>query len=441
MKIAEAGPLVAPLIKNPKVATRETSTLALGMLGWEKGVPILKNLIENRRMERGMRVFAALALGISNVQSAGPLLVEVMERDRGKKGEDVEVQCAACLALGIMKYQDGLPNIIRLIRTPQCHQQLRATAVTALAKYGRQTVMTDEGEISVTSVIGNLLRSDPSVDVRRSAILALGGVWYRGVAQSLLQVHKRDADGWVRALSLLVLAENAKDPVEKKMAQGLFRRLLEESRDRGLRDVAMLAAGISGDKTALPLIRPIFKKEKYAPSWSASVLSLGFLKDEESIPHLLQVLSTGASAYKKAYVCMAIALMEKGDKRISDALKGILVGKTHPHLRAMASMALARIGDRTAVPMLLDLLPRAKNPYFCKMTAMSIGYFRDLGAFTGLKEFFESKKADNETRSGILVAVGCMGDRSEIPILRKISLHYNFLLPFQKIYEVFYDIM
>jgi len=441
MGISTSGSRVISLLRAPKLTTREMAAVSLGMMGYAEGIPVLTSLLKNARGEQSVRVCAALALGLSNVQVAGPDLVEVMEREGGKKGEDLEVRCAACLALGIMRFQDALQGLVRLARSPRADPILRSVAVSSIAKYRIPTVMAEEGEISVAPLFTNLLRSDPSRDVRRSAVLSLGAVWYRGLAQSLLQIHKTDDDGWVRCLSLIVMAENAKDPTEQKLVRGLFRRIIEETKDRSLRDCALLAAGISGDEKAIPLVRKIFAKEKYGPSWSASALAVGFLKDEESIPKLLQVLSSDPSTYKKAYACMSFALMEKGDEAVSKALRGILVGKINPYLRAMASLALARIGDRGAVPMLVDLLPKAKHPLFRKMTAMSLGFFRDFGAFAGLKAFFESKSTDNETRSGILVAVGCMGDDRKVPILRKASEHYNFLLPFMKIHEVLFQIM
>ncbi|MHC5037808.1 MAG: HEAT repeat domain-containing protein [Planctomycetota bacterium] len=442
MKEKTAGPHVLSFLRMRNPTVRESAALGLGMMEYGKAVPVLMKVLENPKGDKSLRVCAALALGMAKAESAGPLLLEILNRKTGKRGgENLEVQCAACYALGVLRHADGWAPLVRIIRSADSDENLRATAVSALPKFGKTTLLTTQGEISIPQMFMNLLRTDSSAMVRRSAVLALGGVWVRGLGQSLALFHRQDPDLWVRCLSLLVLAEHAGKTGEEGMARKIFRGLIEKPRDRSLRDVAMISAGLSQDEEALPLLRAILKEEDYGSSWAAAAMGLAFLKDEESLPEILKGLHGTGNPYKKAYACMAIALLGKGNEQASVLLKGILAGKTHPHLRATASMALARIGDDSAVAMLLDMLPKVSEPSFRKMTAISLRYFRNLNALPVLKSCFEGKKTDKETKAMILVAVGCLGDEREVPILREISSGYNFLLPFPKLYEILIAIM
>jgi HEAT repeat protein len=200
--------------------------------------------------------------------------------------------------------------------------------------------------------------------------------------------------------------------------------------DRNLVNFAAVAAGLSGDDGAIPLLRSLFRRDRKEDTRAAAAVGLGFLADEDSIPAFLEVLSGSASHFLKSFCCVGIALMEKGDDRVSKVLRGLVTNPKNANtLRSTASIALAKIGDFGAVHLLCGLLDKGDTA-FRKLMVVSVGYFRDLGTFPPLRKLFKSSKADYETKALIMVALGYIVERDTPPVLKALFENYNYLLMF-----------
>jgi HEAT repeat protein len=421
------------LLKSKHDVVKESAILALGMLKDEKSVPQFQRFLEDRRYPQNVRVHAAVGLGLIGGDGAGPLLRKALETEHGDKtGMTVEIRAACCLALGAMKHAPALGPLIKILESNDADPRLRAMAATALGKFETATVMLEGGgEVSPAVHLLTALQTTKPPAVRRSAMLALGNVWYEGLGSSLIDLHRNDPDPWVKNLSLLLVAEKEESPNVKAALHRRLREILRGTKeDRNLVNFAAVAAGLSGDEEAVPLLRSLFRKDRKEDTRAAAAVGLGFLKDADSTAAFLEVLGGSSSHFLKSFCCVAFALMEKGDERVSKVLRGLVTDPKNANtLRSTASIALAKIGDFGAVHLMCGLMEKGDGA-FRKLMVVSVGYFRDLGTFPPLKKLFKSSRTDYETKALIMVALGYIVERDHPPLLRGLFENYNYLLLF-----------
>jgi HEAT repeat protein len=432
---------IRPLLKTKNDVIRESAILALAMLKDEKSIPMLVRILEDQRQTDSLRVHCALALGLLGSADAGPALLKTLETETNAKTRMTdEIRAAAALSLGLIQFKPAVTSLIKLLDSSDANPDLRALTATALGKFKASSLMLDAGEISISGQLLKALQTTQPPQVRRAALMALSYVWYEGLGDSLLDLYKVDPDPWVKGLSLLVLAEHIQNPNVKKEFQRRVRKLIEDPKGDPLyvRDFAAVAAGLSDDKEAIVPLRVLFQKSKKPETRAAAAVGLGFLKDFDSVPMILDGMRTAKTPFLKAFCCVAFALMEKPNKHVSAQLRAILANpKNAGTLRACASIALAKIRDFSAVNLLLDYMNRGDRRVR-QLMVISVGYFRDLATYLPLKTLFESKKSENETKAIILVSLGYIVEKEHPPVLKTLFLHYNFLLPFQNLSRIFH---
>ena len=62
---------------------------------------------------------------------------------------------------------------------------------------------------------------------------------------------------------------------------------------------------------------------------------------------------------------------------------------------------------------------------------VALGYFRDFGTVADLKRVYKST-SNAESRALTVVALGYIGERSEVPVLRELTVDFNHLSVFQR---------
>jgi HEAT repeat protein len=424
--------------KHPEV--RESALLGLGMLRFKPAIPTMVKILNDPRQPQSVRVNAAVGLGILADPGTGEDLLKVLGTEPlAKNGMTVEIRAAACLALGLMKCEKAVEPLIRLIGDPEGDPRLRAMAVTALGKFRQPTLHLEAGEVSAASTILAALSPSNPYQVRRSAIMSLAEVWYEGLGTNLFDLHRNDSDAWMRCLSLLVLAEKVKDPNLKKAFHRRLRELLTERQDsQSLVNFAAIAAGLSGYAEASGPLRRLFRESRKEQTRAAAAVGLGFLGDTDAIGLLLEGLRKTSSPYLKSFCCVSFALMGKGDRRISAELRAILTDtKCLGQLRSTACIALAKIGDTSAVNLIYRFLEKGGDRTLRQLLVVSAGYFRDYGSFLPLRKVYEARSTSYETRALVCVALGYIVEREHPPVLKRIFKYYNYLLTFPNLQRIF----
>ena len=59
---------------------------------------------------------------------------------------------------------------------------------------------------------------------------------------------------------------------------------------------------------------------------------------------------------------------------------------------------------------------------------MAVGFFRNTDAVEPLIKLYESGEANDELKAIICVALGHIAEKADVPVLKRVSRHYNFRL-------------
>jgi HEAT repeat protein len=253
-----------------------------------------------------------------------------------------------------------------------------------------------------------------------------GDISRENLTKALSQTYlDRNTD--VKCLTLMAIAELAKEGKALNSAQYIFRSKLIREKNHKIKSFAALAAGLSKDRESIDVLRKILQGGSNPSLRSAAAVGLGLLKDVGSTGALVQMLEKKTDKNLKGYCCISLGLMgTKDNKKALPKLKEIVTKSSDPELKAAAAMALTQLGESNVVKVLIDLL-HDSNSYFKMSAIMAIGAFRDLSTVSPLIDLFNSDGVNDETRAIIMVALGHIGESREVPVLKSIGLHFNFL--------------
>jgi HEAT repeat protein len=408
----------------------ESAILALGMLKSREAVPLLIEIVRNPKQAFRFRVYAAIALGLLGDPSAAREMMTVIS----KKKEHEEVQAACLLGLALMKYEPSAPQMIQVLSNARLKANLRAVAATSLGKLNVHTVKMKGSRVPVLRYLIRVLQTcKKDHEIRQSAVLAISALGPTGdlsqekLLSALAQAYN-DRNDDVKCLTLMGIAELAKKGKALNKAQAIFRSRLVSERNAKIKCFAALAAGLSGDRESIEPLRKILKFGGNPAVRSASAVGLGLLKDVGSTKDVLGIIEGKGDKNLKGYCCVCLGLMgAKDNKEALPRLKQVVSEASDPELRAAAAMALTQLGDNSALKILLEVL-NTSNAYFKMSAIMAIAAFRDLSAVTPLIDLFNSSTVNDETKAIIMVALGHIAESREVPILKRLGLHYNFLL-------------
>ncbi len=401
---------------------RESAALALGMMGASASAPLLVRVAADPSQETRLRVHATIGLGMLRDASATGKLLSLLARP-----DEVEVQVAAAMALGLVGDATAADALARLSESAQAPDPVRSAAVSALGKVGAASAA---GRPLVTLLARRLL-SDGTDDVRRAAALVLRRSREDEALTALDRAARQDRDVVTRGFAMLSLAEVVHGrgiAEERRAARGLLERALRLGSDREF-GYAAIALGLlgRGDAACAAPLRSGFEAASTGSDRAACAVALGLLGDVGSCKRIADAVSEeGLGPDARGYCCVALGLLGRDDPGVASFLRE-LVEKAHvPELRAAASLALAKLGDRTAIPTLRRAI-EDRNRYFQMSATIALGYFRDPDSVKDLVAHFRHE-SNPEARAITLVALGYIGDRGTLPALRELALDFDYLV-------------
>jgi HEAT repeat protein len=226
-----------------------------------------------------------------------------------------------------------------------------------------------------------------------------------------------------------------------------LKKQFKESNKTTERPFAALAMGLlgfdssmdgSGAKpTALKeelagVIRPVLKARKGDKiALGALAISLGMLKDKDSVPVLIDCLKDrGLDKKLRGAAAMALGLVgQRGDaeKAILNALKE----REDRDLRVDTAVAAGLLGTSDAVGILVNVLNDKKASQFVLgSVALALGQIGDHQAITPMTAILEPGKTNGNypdlTRALVAVALGQLSDRRDIRVLADLSKDINY---------------
>ncbi|MCI0341576.1 MAG: HEAT repeat domain-containing protein [Planctomycetales bacterium] len=406
---------------------RECAALGLGVMRSLPSAPALLRIVMDQSNERRLRVHAVVALGLLRDGAAVGPLEEVLARE-----DEAEIHAAAALVLGLVPDPRAGAALLRLARSPSAEEEVRAAAASALGRGGREKVE----DVSVADLLRDLLLSEKSDLVRQSAALCLHRFGGSDPFRALLRASDLDKDKTTRGLALVSLAlwvEARGETADRAAATEAARRTLLTGGQR-VAGFGALALGILGakDPGCAPPLRTVFLREGAAsssaanPVASACAIGLGLMRDAESRKKILECAKKHRDLVFRGYCIIALGLLGAADREGVADLRKILEEENDPGLKGAAAVALANIGDRGAIPSLVAAL-RERNKVVQSAALLALGYFRELGVTRHLLEFYWAEK-DAQYRAIAIAALGNFAEKSRPPVLRALSVDFNYLL-------------
>lgn len=225
----------------------------------------------------------------------------------------------------------------------------------------------------------------------------------------------RDGDAEVRSAATIALGKMA----YPRSMLDLRRSFRDEVRD--VRDGAVLATGMLGDSLALEDLQAIlFDPARQDRTRSFAAIGIGFIGGPEAARILqayldpesdsLRVGGLQRTAHTEASALTALGLA--GEASAAAVIRRDYASGTRygPAVRSFAAVALARLGDREAIPFLLQGLDHAREP-MRQSAAIALGVLgrpEDAAVVKALAaKYFEEK--DINTRQFALVALARIG--------------------------------
>ena len=236
------------------------------------------------------------------------------------------------------------------------HRDDRMDAAIALARLGDRSVL--------SRLIQALKDEDPIT--RHVVVLALGELGDRSAVPALIEVL-RDEDEFVRRESAIALGTLGDRSAVPALVQAL------KDKDFSVRGFAAEALSELGDRSVIQALRKTLKDrhlKKHIKVRMAIAVALGKLGDKVGIKALVKMLKD--EEFRGA-VYVPEELGELGDMSAVPVLKqvllkpkfgmlGMLEGEIRRAVRLRAAKALAKLGDKSAIPGLIDML-RDVDPY------------------------------------------------------------------------------
>jgi HEAT repeat protein len=387
---------IAPFLADPNQELAETAAVALGILGSQSQVELLRAILEGDLAglrERGVelksapsertRAFAAYGLGLVGYRNDGPVRERIaailsgwMRREAALAGQD-DVPVACVVALGLVplpsdpfatqpagfgapparvcSFEEQVEWMLALLEQRQTPARVRAHVPIALARLlrapqGRRSPLRKPALERLAARLSKDL--DEHADVRVGCVIALGQLATAG-----------PEDAGLRARLM---------------------RAREELHEPGLGHFALISLGRASGRAG-------FDAEPFAALGSGPGNSRAFLLEQLS----------GASSASRCYAALALGLLERAADEAGQS-------------RSEVSLAALR-----------KAFADAKAPDEVGAYAIALGIARDKGASELLRQRFESV-SDADARGHVAVALGLAGDRASIVRIQEVVAASRF---------------
>ncbi|MFO0982643.1 MAG: HEAT repeat domain-containing protein [Planctomycetota bacterium] len=434
---------IVAVLASPHAPTREAATLALGLLGSPRAVPVLSELLNDTPRARAelrhnterqsdlVRPFAAIALGLIGTSDAFPPLRAAAERPDGNQN----LQACAITALGLLD-QDRAEITLYLAQLLGRHDLpsvVQAQVPIAIARRGAA------GRLLVPALMATLTSPKTHAQVTLSCIVALGklaSIDQAEVMQALENIAVANDDEAAANFAWIALGEvAARDTAFESNAaahQTLARlfadHLLQPTCASELPWVA-LASGIHAH--AHPRIAPLLPLARtYAtvtnPSYkAAAALALGLAGFASSAPELQRDFTESRDRTLQGYLAIALGLLRAAPAAES-IVSLIRVNGLDWRCRLDLSRALALLADTQAVPSLLSQLQAATSLTDAISIGFALGAMRDRSALPPLRKLMQDRGRVSVQRDYAALAIGLCAERTNLPQRSRITMDINY---------------
>jgi HEAT repeat protein len=435
---AETIAALERLLHAESAELRGAAVLALGCMGAPTAA--LTDGLDDS--DRSVRLSALLALGADRKPAACHRLLACSQRPADRES------AAVALAMSALDTSVAIGNTAAAVALPYLrtdHGGDLAFAAAAVSDATRSPalraaavrVLSGDGEVMALAAAAEALgdgagldeiaaltaaASAASVDVRRSAALALGRSHHALALPALLTAHETEHEAATRAALLLAIGDHGgaagKAFLLQQMAGG----------PKPLRAFAALALGLWAQHSKLgadiDLVRQAAASEHNHDLAGAWLLALGMLRDAGSRDAMLAALRHGEDSETRAAAADALAML--GDANAVEPLAAALAADSCPFVRSAVATALGSFGA-AAVPALLRAMRGDHNPSAGAEAAYALGAIDDLRVGAALLALAEDDAAAPAVRAGAVRGLGRFF-RTAAPSTPQLRFQHNHAL-------------
>lgn len=472
---------------DPNQEVAETAALALGILAEERAAMQLVHLLRSdatgrrlageREVPDRTRAFAAYGLGLVGFRSeredvrrfAVTNLADALVRERFA-AHDVPVACLTALGLIPLDARElpveagawSSPSaslgaqvrfLLEVLADRERSPRVRAHVPTALSSLLEGRTAGREGERLKGEVVAALVGlltpgSREWKEVRQGCVIALGllgdcdadGVDV--LVRETLEREVQRGELLARFLAVIALGEisgRSGTGAEPDVALAGIRKQLLTRLARGTsmsRPWAAFALAL-GERRRLELgglpapavaraLRSGLDQAASPDERGAMCLALGLLRDPEAIPAVQRTFEKLSADLPKGYAAVALGMLRAVEAAplLRDVVRR---SRFRPLLLRESAVALALIGDKQAVPLLIGELAGAGSLSSQAALASALGTIGDARAAEPLLEFLEDGSKTERARAFAAVALGIVGDKEPLPWNSKIARSVNWM--------------
>ena len=439
----EVEQAIRPLLKSSELSVQSSSTLALGVLGSPGATPVLQDLMADTSAGRQMvgggevhwlvQAFAALSLGLINDAQAIPALIDVVENT---PDTERDLKVTAIVALGLMD-NEKKADVVEYLTGKLSDRKLDATIAsyipTALGKLGDPA--------ATPALLAVFTDRDTDNAVLQSAAIGLGLLGSTAdpaVVQALADYIAQGKDEQTRHFGFISLAKiGARDEdvaahaaLHETILKLIGREITKPER-KTHRSWAALAGALYGRAHAsaqpelIERLTDAYEDEKDPSYKSAFAVALGLLNAIGSAEQIYTDYQDSKDQDFKGYASVALGLMNYTDA--AEDLRAMCRSKSiTPTFRLQTATGLGLMSDEEAVVVLIETLKAAQTLGVSSAVAKALGLIGDRSAIDPLKEIAQDKATTDLTRAFACVALGIVGEKTDLPWNARISEDNNY---------------
>lgn len=413
-----ANHLGTGIYKDTDSAVRQTSMLALGILGRSKEAPGLLRIAANPKIEDMERGFAVFGVGFCGEEKHVSALIELFNQEK----KNVELQTSIVTAIGFISSKASAQFLSQLVEKESFEPEVRAFACKALS------------QMNDAWAIPSLLKAfkDRKPEVRQAAALALGYVDARNennIAKQrdleLINALKKEKDSLTLGFTCITIGKLNIPNAAFHLAQ-----VLQKAKNPNLRGFAAIGLGLTSDEKARKLLREALSTEKNWANMGAFVIALGLNRDTGAIPAIAKLMNErkGDRDFTELAVS-AIGLIRDHDSKTKDILYAALKENTRfSGVIRNTAFALSMSGDGKRATEYLMSLATHPNQLVSANAALTLGEINSAEIVPALVKLYQDSQMTSFARQYFLMGIGKAfeNQRRKVSLLRRFSAGHNY---------------
>jgi|GEM_PF-1973747 len=422
---SESIPTLANLCQDRSDVVKASALFGLGLLEEARATYILLNLAHNSRYGQDVlgctkisdddRGYAALAMALRKKRITGKGLNQFFDCWRSI---DPDLLVLLVEASGVEGKSNTIPCLTRLIEDTKISEMVRATAITSLGKIG---------DPCLVPFVSNLL-DNKSLDIRRSAAIALGSLATQGhsdAIQKMIHILDKENDLPMRGFLALSLGQIG----GKRVKDGLLKAFKNGASSTVKPWYALglgLACRITQDSDAVQALTEELDDESNSHNRAAYALALGIIARDDSGPTLVEAALEAKDPFLKSYATLALGLL--GQPQYAATITKIMLSASDPMVIRNAALGLGVLGDSGSIQDLMELIKRTSNPYIQSYAAIALGIIGDFQVAETLIQVASDPQFNPISVAYAVNALGILFDHERTPALAQVAQNSNYLL-------------